>query len=1429
MQATKLTGHSDMPAGTENSSTLESRQRSPDDRSATANLPTSDATIIGRKRKLSDQDEGPTSTLSETAATASVKKTKLAGGSNAQSSPSGCLWKLDKSLLPSEVWHHIFTFCPPKSLGSLSAVNRLFNLYLDPASSVRRDVPSSPTRGVLEPLEPNAIWQASRRLFWPKMPAPLRSMTELDMWRLACSPKCQGCGKLDARGQTSLPNLHHPGPDSGVVPIIWAFGVRMCGPCIIRKSTKEVDLLLSPFIPSALLPALPFVFLSQNLDFFSPTMLKQGQLPADVQVTKWFLSSDVEALEKEFIRVKEMGQGTVNEWLKGLESRGNDLQNEATKWEKWESTGGIAQMCSRLYQEYARKSPVSLPPKPFTDSTLPTPVLRPSFSQARQERTAAEVAELKAARKAEIERRALLLDPPLTADVLRHIPAFQASTHIVSQLDDDAWERLKPRLLAQRADAERARQEERKAEPWIHEKPQEQQHLETTLATTKEARDRVDKEWEEVQAPLRARIAGYADEIIQNSWDNGKKVTRATCSRFAVDSLIYVRKRFYGEVANDAVAARASGKTLPVDPPEGPFTQKLTLENMKWIFDTKIRPHTEPFRKELFYCNGCEGNPKPFTFEGVIQHYAAKHTDELSLRSIVVHWRAEWPEHPPFSATARPAPYPHVPGRFPVNGGAPLPASYHYPPTGIPPVPPAVYGPATGYGYTPPTYNDYYQPPPPPPVPYHPPLAAPTPHFAPQPAAYPPYQPPAMQYPGPAAEPPQGYMPLPNGQPEYYNGPYQPLDNGGGPYAPPPPPVYPDLYHNKVEDIARNSREVWRQLGDIRELPGSVRVFVTIHHLVKRFRSRFYETPPLSMFIDGLSNNKEMRPVRNVNGLACKACRLRLGNADWVEQDRKSFSLPQLANHFQSKHVEPMQRMQAQTGSVALDWVLDMVLLPDPASLSSLASSVNETQRALLTAALPSAFAPQPVSATTQSSPRHWNTQHEQSSDEGYPPMPARAPAGATTTNGYAGPPDAGSKHSTTGASVGAGVFGDSSSSGPTPHGATPCTMSENERSAKVEGDRPSSLGFRPVHDQNGFNHRKATGKNTRGKPQRTGGSGDRTFGKQVETAAINDQPEGTDLHAPRPTPHGGTSPIHASSARSERARTKGVPQAQQALKHNARPGQRPDPEHQVSPTIGDHGPSIVAALESRLEQHRSPPFQARQGPMHDSWYKDRRNAIASPDFQGVSGRPAGHSRMEGRAGPGAESQYQASEPLVRERSPAGRQVGGGYYSRPLPAEMREDEYAPQRNRAGLMELSSRYSEGGRFSTPVAPSDDRGHGHGPVRPEAEYRRYHEEMRMPSRGPIEAYEIVQVIDEHGEYYIRRPVRREPGTRYIYEERGPHRDADAYHSLEPVYAAAIARPSRVREQGRASVAPELWLGDCRADPAYYEEYDPRFPAA
>lgn len=141
----------------------------------------------------------------------------------------------NKSLLPAEIWHHIFTFIPPRTLGLLLRVNRSFNAYLDPSSSDDSMTPLS--QSAVPILKPDHIWRASRRLFRPGMPGPLQGKSELDMWKLACAISCRFCGKKQSN-QTVWSDKWHPGPgESGVVPI-WPLGVPACGPCIQSRSLK---------------------------------------------------------------------------------------------------------------------------------------------------------------------------------------------------------------------------------------------------------------------------------------------------------------------------------------------------------------------------------------------------------------------------------------------------------------------------------------------------------------------------------------------------------------------------------------------------------------------------------------------------------------------------------------------------------------------------------------------------------------------------------------------------------------------------------------------------------------------------------------------------------------------------------------------------------------------------------------------------------------------------------------------------------------------------------------------------------------------------------------------------------------------------------------------------------------------------------------
>ncbi|KAM7190631.1 hypothetical protein V8F20_009648 [Naviculisporaceae sp. PSN 640] len=1447
-----------MPLEREKDSNAETTDTPPEDSAeATTGIVQTRAEIgaSSRKRKSLDGSAEPDEVAWPQG---NQKKVKLDSGLTADGAEQQVLPQVkdssqgrDKSLLPPEIWHYIFTFCPPKSLANLLSVNKLFNRYLDPSSSVVSASPVSVAQGVLGPLKPNAIWQASRRLFWPHMPVPLRSKTELEMWRLACSPVCQGCRKTDSRGppNPAEPPRDGPGPDG--VAVVWPFASCLCLSCLFKTSIKEVDLQLMPTVPSAIVPALPFVMLSRDLVIVPGSTPDSGQPRADVQVIKLYSSADVDALVNELMTVKEMGAGTVDEWLKGLAGRGNELRHEASKWEKWEISGGVAKMRRQLYPGYEPPSktpaqnpdlPANAPPASLSSRSMASTIARHPSLPSRPDSWASEI---KASRKAEIERRAMQLDPPLTPAVLRHIPAFQAAMQIVATLDDKAWDVLWPRLLSQREEAERMEKETTKHAATSTSLAAGRQ-LEATLATTKEARDLVDKEWEEIQAPLRAKISGYADDIIRDKWDKGRKVSKDSCSKFATEVLIHVRKRFYDEVAKEAVAARAAGRSPVQDPPGRPFTQKLTLENMKWVFDTKIKPHTEPYRKEIFYCNGCEGNFKSFGFEGVVQHYAAKHTNALSVGSIVVHWRAEWPEHPPFASEGRPAKsqfYNLGPGPAPFPHGTPLPPPpYHYQPP--PPLPPAPisYPPQSGPGYAAAPYTEHYsQPPPPPPYPVQPPYGAPLvppggytsqQPYAPPPNPYSPYPPP----PGPYAHPPagadsgSGYAPAAGANYPYNYGPHATNGQPQPAYPGPPPAQYQAPYQTKLDDVARNSREVWNALANVSNLPGSARVFATIHHLAKRYRARYHETPPLTMFIDGLSNNKDMRPVRNINGLVCKACHFGLGNAASVEQERRSFSLPQLANHFQSKHIDPM----AQHMSPPLDWIADMVLLPDLQSISDILPAASENQRNLLSDAFPEALRPRGPAVTTK--PPYQHQDHHPGAhggaSGGVQAMSNGPSARVEATTGHVN--NANGYHHQFNQPTNEGYGSEAyynvpplgrSSGASAEHGyfsGRPASDLEANRVAQFGGGRRSpQRPQRSRHESSAPSYKKKGGKNKRGKPLDRDESNRREHEAQMQEHEARQ--EENEIKAMWAADRAGATRTYSSANPGlEEPRSNGYaiaakqpsPRASPPRDSTAHP-EATRPEHDVS--------NIIAALEQHLnEGHPSSATQTEKPVQSDKAYSYSGGGTGLPVEVRSSSRAYerhGEQRTRSRSPPAYDARHYRATPAlpVREQNLPTRQAEAGYYPRPShPADHGEAGYERYRVRSDYPEQHAQHPDDRRYGLPVQRLD-RNTREQTMQPE--HPRYSEPGPAPPRGPVELYEIVHVIDESGEYYIKRPVRREvEPPRMVYEShQKAYRDVDPYAAYEPVSGPPVSRPSRFESR-----RPDL-----RADPTYEDEYDPRYP--
>ena len=774
-------------------------------------------------------------------------------------------------------------------------------------------------------------------------------------------------------------------------------------------------------------------------------------------MTKHYYKPDVERIKRQFENAKDLGVASAEEWTKGLAHQGQQCLEDIIRWEQWDSKGGLKSLDSHpnpkavissvrgeTYSDQSTPQSMAFSTKSEGDQASPlatsastrkqtrchaqsvqtqnrrqitdqlvvaslqypkNPTVpfqsgvhhgpQVAIHQPRPERSIKDVIEAKASRRAEIERRCAAMDPPLLPSVLRHMDSFQAAMQISQPMTDQAWEILRPRLLSQLPYAERREKEQVQQTEILAEEYRQRRQQEAQL---KETRENFDREWENYQAPVRHRIGALAAEIIESNWAGGKAVTKESSPKFAADVLLDVRRRFYAALAQEDEIARTAGEPIKTDPPNGPPARKLILENMKWLFDTKIKPLTDHFQRELFLCNGCDGNFKFYGFEGVIQHYAAKHTTTLSMGNIVVHWRSEWPEHPPFNPNPSvakanyykiptPAPPVQVPGARDPRGSIPYSNSVQTAetnaPTGAsqnqnPQCPPV------GYQNT----NPY-------PGPRHegPLQALPAQTYQPANSSHTArasysgaqdgygsstvsYSPFSIAQQGQVAQygsfpGQQGFPAFPQGQlgtvPQSYFSEASANQYGGRPTIPYPgnfqkgplatlpqvhnaPGQVSDLYQRQMDEMAKHAKEVFTSISGVKDLPGSVRIHVVIQHTVARFKASFPNEPSLSMFIDGLDHNAVMRPVRSVNGLGCRTC-MRNGTG------AKLYTLPHLVNHFRMAHVETPQLL-GYAQAPELDWKHDMIDYPDLSVISKLldANGMTDAKLGLVAFVFPDAF-----------------------------------------------------------------------------------------------------------------------------------------------------------------------------------------------------------------------------------------------------------------------------------------------------------------------------------------------------------------------------------------------------------------------------------------------------------------------------------------
>ncbi|KAH9826703.1 F-box domain containing protein [Teratosphaeria destructans] len=891
------------------------------------------AVHAGAKRKLSDAID-PLDALEQSLEDNSKKPRWLESPNSAPDArPSPA------ERCPVQLWQQVFLRLSPAVLSRCLCVSKTFNRYLtttkaDPTIS-KKDAKK------IRILDSDTIWAEARKAYFPNMPRPLLQHTELQMLQLIGSKHCQFCGRVPLPVLASNPYNAGPGPDG--LRVIWPFRIRACGPCFEQRTIKDVDFMVITSV-NLLRLGLPHAFRTPDLHFV-PDIQRHlpGGIPQHSGISKVYYQPDVDAIAAEFEDVKGYGNGAAEEWRKGLDTKGRERMADASRWEKWESQIGFGADLAQVLREYDLPSfprhvegtqskaagvspPITNPPFMANGPhALPQPVhvfpkgFTPTFGTStttghltpRTLRNAHNIEEARAARKSEIERRCLELEPPLEPKVLPFMDSFNAAMQITTPMNDAQWEMLKPRLLSQRE----------AAELMVHKRAEQLAALEAAIPATvhddsftKPAREVYDQKYEDAQEPLRQRLGEYAEDYITIHWSGGQNLDGNSAPLFAVGALQHVWDRYLEDKQADNLPVHGQIANLSLDqgsPAPEPF---LSLDNMKWVFDNKIRGLVGPHYQHLFICANCEEerNPKWFAFESLIQHYGAKHTTAFSQGNIVVHWQtAQWPDKPPFhlkpekwiKAARRMAEYrPYARARNTLQQR---------------------------------TVRD---------VPHMPAassvLLSDNPLFssgAQQSSASNGY----------FAGPPHGQPPMP----------WVPQRNSS--YAAEPPQQTKHMsYDAQLYKLATDAREVWDTLASTADLLECIRMQTVLYHVTVRFQERFYQKPTLDLLTDALATNSSMRPLKNAHGLACKICVASQtdGSAEYQSyyariRNVKLYHIASLVTHFKIAH-QPQEVMSH------LDWSRDMIELPETQLISDVIRTpgMDDEKLKLVAQAFPTAF-----------------------------------------------------------------------------------------------------------------------------------------------------------------------------------------------------------------------------------------------------------------------------------------------------------------------------------------------------------------------------------------------------------------------------------------------------------------------------------------
>ncbi|KAI5846155.1 hypothetical protein BZA05DRAFT_407092 [Tricharina praecox] len=438
-------------------------------------------------------------------------------------------------------------------------------------------------------VQKDAVWRRSRSTHLPEFPKPVFGLSEREMFRLLFARKCMLC------------------ENQGDIETYWPFRIRCCKQCLSDNTTKEFSLESDdePF-PAELLVGLPFGM----VDMKNNWVPEPSSYQADIGITKIYWNKDLESIKHRYQEVEEMLAS--DEWLKGLESKRNFYMQDIERMERFEKTRPAdLSTASGLWK--------SLRAENTSNTGIIESENQPQDPDEIMQEPGDPGAVVNIAKQREIEARCRKLDPPLTLETLIHLPSFQASVMDDNPLDEASWMMLETSLSE-----ERQMKRERQWDTAVEINGKTESH---TSGRSSNSQKGLAEHSDSVQLSNREKLLTYAGDAIQ-SWEG--TLTMESAPAFAAHVLSRCGKQFYAD--------------------ESTRRKRVTLEDMKYVYDSRVKPKIHQFRTEIFLCDGCSTNLRWWNFESLVQHFSAKHTYSRRGKHPKVDWRADWPEIGPFRA-----------------------------------------------------------------------------------------------------------------------------------------------------------------------------------------------------------------------------------------------------------------------------------------------------------------------------------------------------------------------------------------------------------------------------------------------------------------------------------------------------------------------------------------------------------------------------------------------------------------------------------------------------------------------------------------------------------------------------------------------------------------------------------------------------------